>query len=128
MFVPLLPPTAVPLLQRRPLGGADAAGAGPQAAEGRRPGSKHGRHGGVLPHASGERSHSKLLLLLLFLLLLPRPLRVITAAAAVVAAPLVQVSLELLQQIRDSVLQKTVDGMKEEGTPYVGKCKVICIL
>ncbi|XP_075873630.1 trifunctional purine biosynthetic protein adenosine-3 [Nelusetta ayraudi] len=34
--------------------------------------------------------------------------------------PTPQVSLELLQQIRDSVLQKTVDGMKEEGTPYVG--------
>uniref|UniRef100_A0AAQ5Z574 phosphoribosylamine--glycine ligase n=1 Tax=Amphiprion ocellaris TaxID=80972 RepID=A0AAQ5Z574_AMPOC len=27
---------------------------------------------------------------------------------------------ELLQQIRESVLQKTVDGMREEGTPYVG--------
>lgn len=46
----------------------------------------------------------------------------VTAAAA--AALLVQVSPELLQQIRDSVLQKTVDGMKEEGTPYVGKCSV----
>lgn len=33
----------------------------------------------------------------------------------------VQVSQELLQQIRETVLQKTVDGMKEEGTPYVGK-------
>uniref|UniRef100_A0A8C7H7G6 Phosphoribosylglycinamide formyltransferase n=1 Tax=Oncorhynchus kisutch TaxID=8019 RepID=A0A8C7H7G6_ONCKI len=32
----------------------------------------------------------------------------------------VQVSQELLQQIRETVLQKTVDGMKEEGTPYVG--------
>uniref|UniRef100_A0A3B4ZLN9 ATP-grasp domain-containing protein n=1 Tax=Stegastes partitus TaxID=144197 RepID=A0A3B4ZLN9_9TELE len=31
-----------------------------------------------------------------------------------------QVSPELLQQIRESVLQKTVDGMREEGTPYVG--------
>lgn len=31
-----------------------------------------------------------------------------------------QVSQELLQQIRETVLQKTVDGMKEEGTPYVG--------
>uniref|UniRef100_A0AAQ4R9W0 Trifunctional purine biosynthetic protein adenosine-3 n=1 Tax=Gasterosteus aculeatus aculeatus TaxID=481459 RepID=A0AAQ4R9W0_GASAC len=30
------------------------------------------------------------------------------------------VSQELLQQIRDTVLQKTVDGMREEGTPYVG--------
>lgn len=33
----------------------------------------------------------------------------------------VQVSQELLQQIRESVLQKTVDGMREEGTPYVGE-------
>uniref|UniRef100_A0A8D0AXL4 Trifunctional purine biosynthetic protein adenosine-3 n=1 Tax=Sander lucioperca TaxID=283035 RepID=A0A8D0AXL4_SANLU len=30
------------------------------------------------------------------------------------------VSQQLLQQIREMVLQKTVDGMKEEGTPYVG--------
>lgn len=34
----------------------------------------------------------------------------------------VQVSQELLQQIRETVLQKTVDGMREEGAPYVGKC------
>uniref|UniRef100_A0A8K9Y2B3 Trifunctional purine biosynthetic protein adenosine-3 n=1 Tax=Oncorhynchus mykiss TaxID=8022 RepID=A0A8K9Y2B3_ONCMY len=34
--------------------------------------------------------------------------------------PTPQVSQELLQQIRETVLQKTVDGMKEEGTPYVG--------
>uniref|UniRef100_A0AAQ5X9B1 ATP-grasp domain-containing protein n=1 Tax=Amphiprion ocellaris TaxID=80972 RepID=A0AAQ5X9B1_AMPOC len=34
--------------------------------------------------------------------------------------PTPQVSQELLQQIRESVLQKTVDGMREEGTPYVG--------
>lgn len=34
----------------------------------------------------------------------------------------VQVSQELLQQIRETVLQKTVDGMREEGTPYLGKC------
>lgn len=42
----------------------------------------------------------------------------------------VQVSQELLQQIRESVLQKTVDGMKEEGAAYVGKCSfsVIYIL
>lgn len=32
----------------------------------------------------------------------------------------VQVSAELLLHIREMVLQKTVDGMKEEGTPYVG--------
>ena len=38
----------------------------------------------------------------------------------------VQVSQELLQDIREAVLQKTVDGMKEEGTPYVGECS-ICI-
>ncbi|XP_017287122.1 trifunctional purine biosynthetic protein adenosine-3 [Kryptolebias marmoratus] len=34
--------------------------------------------------------------------------------------PTPQVSQELLQQIRQTVLQKTVDGMKEEGTPYMG--------
>uniref|UniRef100_A0A667XCW5 Trifunctional purine biosynthetic protein adenosine-3 n=1 Tax=Myripristis murdjan TaxID=586833 RepID=A0A667XCW5_9TELE len=34
--------------------------------------------------------------------------------------PTPQVSQELLQQIRESVLQKTVDGMKAEGAPYVG--------
>ncbi|KAM4602292.1 trifunctional purine biosynthetic protein adenosine-3 isoform 2-T2 [Polymixia lowei] len=34
--------------------------------------------------------------------------------------PTPQVSGELLQQIKEAVLQKTVDGMKEEGTPYIG--------
>ncbi|KAK2856984.1 hypothetical protein Q5P01_005719 [Channa striata] len=34
--------------------------------------------------------------------------------------PTPQVSQELLQQIRETVLQKTVDGMREEGTPYRG--------
>ncbi|KAM3585583.1 uncharacterized protein V6R79_021693 [Siganus canaliculatus] len=34
--------------------------------------------------------------------------------------PTPQVSRELLDQIRDTVLQKTVDGMKAEGAPYVG--------
>ncbi|XP_056883499.1 trifunctional purine biosynthetic protein adenosine-3 isoform X3 [Takifugu flavidus] len=34
--------------------------------------------------------------------------------------PTPQVSQELLQQIREIVLQKTVDGMREEGSPYVG--------
>ncbi|XP_024150158.1 trifunctional purine biosynthetic protein adenosine-3 [Oryzias melastigma] len=34
--------------------------------------------------------------------------------------PTPQVSQELLQQITESVLQKTVDGMREEGAPYVG--------
>uniref|UniRef100_H3C485 Trifunctional purine biosynthetic protein adenosine-3 n=1 Tax=Tetraodon nigroviridis TaxID=99883 RepID=H3C485_TETNG len=34
--------------------------------------------------------------------------------------PTAQVSQELLQQIRETVLQKTVDGMKAEGSPYVG--------
>ncbi|XP_054649072.1 trifunctional purine biosynthetic protein adenosine-3 isoform X1 [Dunckerocampus dactyliophorus] len=34
--------------------------------------------------------------------------------------PTPQVSDELLLHIRESVLQKTVDGMKQEGTPYVG--------
>ncbi|KAM7365541.1 hypothetical protein PAMP_016459 [Pampus punctatissimus] len=33
--------------------------------------------------------------------------------------PTPQVNQELLQQIRQTVLQKTVDGMKEEGAPYV---------
>lgn len=35
--------------------------------------------------------------------------------------PTPQVSQELLQEIRASVLQKTVDGMREEGAPYVGE-------
>uniref|UniRef100_A0A3Q2D3C4 Phosphoribosylglycinamide formyltransferase n=1 Tax=Cyprinodon variegatus TaxID=28743 RepID=A0A3Q2D3C4_CYPVA len=34
--------------------------------------------------------------------------------------PTPQVSQELLQQIRETILQKTVDGMREEGTPYKG--------
>lgn len=34
--------------------------------------------------------------------------------------PTPQVSQELLQHITHSVLQKTVDGMREEGVPYVG--------
>ncbi|XP_026108533.1 trifunctional purine biosynthetic protein adenosine-3 [Carassius auratus] len=34
--------------------------------------------------------------------------------------PTPQVSEEVLQEIKRSVLQKTVDGMREEGTPYVG--------
>lgn len=34
--------------------------------------------------------------------------------------PTPQVSPELLQEIREVVLQKTVDGMREEGVPYVG--------
>ncbi|XP_061841196.1 trifunctional purine biosynthetic protein adenosine-3 [Nerophis lumbriciformis] len=34
--------------------------------------------------------------------------------------PTPQVSHELLVQIRESVLQKTVDAMKQEGAPYVG--------
>nr|XP_020443426.1 trifunctional purine biosynthetic protein adenosine-3 isoform X1 [Monopterus albus]XP_020443427.1 trifunctional purine biosynthetic protein adenosine-3 isoform X1 [Monopterus albus]XP_020443429.1 trifunctional purine biosynthetic protein adenosine-3 isoform X1 [Monopterus albus] len=34
--------------------------------------------------------------------------------------PTPQVSQELLQQITETVLQKTVDGMREEGTPYRG--------
>ncbi|XP_034033033.1 trifunctional purine biosynthetic protein adenosine-3 [Thalassophryne amazonica] len=34
--------------------------------------------------------------------------------------PTPQVSQELLQRITETILQKTVDGMKEEGTPYVG--------
>ncbi|XP_058236274.1 trifunctional purine biosynthetic protein adenosine-3 [Hemibagrus wyckioides] len=34
--------------------------------------------------------------------------------------PTPQVSEEILQQIKTSVLQKTVDAMKQEGVPYVG--------
>ncbi|NWR39192.1 PUR2 protein, partial [Tachuris rubrigastra] len=34
--------------------------------------------------------------------------------------PAPQISKDLLQQIRDTVLQKTVDGMRKEGVPYVG--------
>ncbi|KAI1899698.1 hypothetical protein AGOR_G00064450 [Albula goreensis] len=34
--------------------------------------------------------------------------------------PTPQVTEEMLQQIKETVLQKTVDGMREEGTPYVG--------
>ncbi|CAL1598421.1 unnamed protein product [Knipowitschia caucasica] len=34
--------------------------------------------------------------------------------------PTPQVSAELLQEVRALVLQKTVDGMREEGVPYVG--------
>ncbi|XP_048124164.1 trifunctional purine biosynthetic protein adenosine-3 [Alosa alosa] len=34
--------------------------------------------------------------------------------------PTPQVSEVTLKQIRETVLQKTVDGMREEGTPYVG--------
>ncbi|XP_066561898.1 trifunctional purine biosynthetic protein adenosine-3 [Amia ocellicauda] len=34
--------------------------------------------------------------------------------------PTPQVSEELLLQVRETVLQKTVDGMRQEGAPYVG--------
>ncbi|KAJ8350812.1 hypothetical protein SKAU_G00259420 [Synaphobranchus kaupii] len=34
--------------------------------------------------------------------------------------PTPQVSEDLLQQIKETVLKKTVDGMREEGAPYVG--------
>ncbi|XP_039244021.1 trifunctional purine biosynthetic protein adenosine-3 [Pipra filicauda] len=34
--------------------------------------------------------------------------------------PAPQISKDLLQQIRDTVLQKTVDGMRKEGVPYLG--------
>ncbi|XP_072304881.1 trifunctional purine biosynthetic protein adenosine-3 [Eucyclogobius newberryi] len=34
--------------------------------------------------------------------------------------PTPQVNQQLLQDIRDHVLQKTVDGMREEGAPYTG--------
>ncbi|XP_050785096.1 trifunctional purine biosynthetic protein adenosine-3 isoform X4 [Gopherus flavomarginatus] len=33
---------------------------------------------------------------------------------------IMQVSKDLLLKIRDTILQKTVDGMKEEGVPYIG--------
>ncbi|NXM08757.1 PUR2 protein, partial [Tyrannus savana] len=34
--------------------------------------------------------------------------------------PAPQISKDLLQQVRDTVLQKTVDGMRKEGVPYSG--------
>ncbi|KAG5833417.1 hypothetical protein ANANG_G00275720 [Anguilla anguilla] len=34
--------------------------------------------------------------------------------------PTPQVTEDMLQQIKETVLQKTVDGMREEGAPYVG--------
>ncbi|XP_053313149.1 trifunctional purine biosynthetic protein adenosine-3 [Spea bombifrons] len=34
--------------------------------------------------------------------------------------PAPQISKELLEKIRDSVLQKTVNGIREEGSPYIG--------
>ncbi|XP_067849317.1 trifunctional purine biosynthetic protein adenosine-3 isoform X2 [Heptranchias perlo] len=34
--------------------------------------------------------------------------------------PAPQVSKDVLQTIKENVLQKTIDGMKQEGTPYVG--------
>ncbi|XP_047211318.1 trifunctional purine biosynthetic protein adenosine-3 isoform X2 [Girardinichthys multiradiatus] len=34
--------------------------------------------------------------------------------------PTPQVSQELLQQVREMILQRTVDGLREEGTPYMG--------
>ncbi|XP_074929616.1 trifunctional purine biosynthetic protein adenosine-3 isoform X3 [Chelonoidis abingdonii] len=33
---------------------------------------------------------------------------------------IMQISKDLLLKIRDTILQKTVDGMKEEGIPYIG--------
>ncbi|NXX17420.1 PUR2 protein, partial [Podargus strigoides] len=35
-------------------------------------------------------------------------------------SPAPQISKDLLQKIRDTVLQKTVDGMRKEGVPYLG--------
>ncbi|XP_032908518.1 trifunctional purine biosynthetic protein adenosine-3 isoform X1 [Catharus ustulatus] len=35
-------------------------------------------------------------------------------------SPAPQISKDLLQQIRETVLQKTVDGMRKEGVPYLG--------
>ncbi|KAF2986739.1 hypothetical protein EK904_010818 [Melospiza melodia maxima] len=35
-------------------------------------------------------------------------------------SPAPQISKDLLQKIRETVLQKTVDGMRKEGVPYVG--------
>ncbi|NXG18193.1 PUR2 protein, partial [Grallaria varia] len=34
--------------------------------------------------------------------------------------PTPQISKDLLQQVRDTILQKTVDGMRKEGVPYMG--------
>lgn len=36
-----------------------------------------------------------------------------------------QISKDLLQKIRETVLQKTVDGMRKEGVPYVGMYKTL---
>uniref|UniRef100_A0A3B3XE90 ATP-grasp domain-containing protein n=1 Tax=Poecilia mexicana TaxID=48701 RepID=A0A3B3XE90_9TELE len=57
---------------------------------GRRPGAPHRRDGRLLPHPTGSDGFVS------------------------------QVSQELLQQIRETILQKTVDGMRQEGTPYMG--------
>ncbi|NXC16459.1 PUR2 protein, partial [Corythaeola cristata] len=35
-------------------------------------------------------------------------------------SPAPQISKDLLQKIRDTILQKTVDGMRKEGVPYFG--------
>ncbi|NWT76694.1 PUR2 protein, partial [Prunella himalayana] len=35
-------------------------------------------------------------------------------------APAPQISKDLLQKIRETILQKTVDGMRKEGVPYLG--------
>uniref|UniRef100_A0AAX7SZF0 ATP-grasp domain-containing protein n=1 Tax=Astatotilapia calliptera TaxID=8154 RepID=A0AAX7SZF0_ASTCA len=49
------------------------------------------------------------------------PLHRITSGCRTVTWAQTQaVSQDLLQQITETVLQKTVDGMREEGTPYVG--------
>lgn len=39
-----------------------------------------------------------------------------------------QISKDLLQKIRDTVLQKTVDGMRKEGVPYLGTYKTLGFL
>lgn len=39
-----------------------------------------------------------------------------------------QISKDLLQKIRETVLQKTVDGMRKEGVPYLGTYKTLGFL
>lgn len=34
----------------------------------------------------------------------------------------------MLQKIRETVLQKTVDGMRKEGVPYLGMYKILAFL
>lgn len=114
MFLALALALPVSVFQRRPDGGAHASCTGSQAAAGWRPGPQHRGHGGLLPHPSGRCQH-----------FLPADVLSLVLSLTAPALLVVQVSRELLQQITETVLQKTVDGMKGEGTPYVGKCTLL---